>query len=122
MNLVKAQEQEGFSDDLAGYISGSLLEAGSDTTAATIIAFVQAMVLYPEVQKRAQEEIERVVGPNRLPTMEDEPYLPFTRGIVKESLRWMPTNILGVPHAVTKDDEYMGFKIPKGAGVVNNVW
>ncbi|KAK5018899.1 hypothetical protein LTR16_012727, partial [Cryomyces antarcticus] len=55
--------------------------------------------------------------------MEDEPNMQYIRGCVKESLRWMPTTILGaVPHAVTRDDEYMGFHIPKGAGVLNNVW
>lgn len=99
-----------------------MLEAGSDTTAATLVGFVQAMILYPEAQKRAQEEIDRVVGQDRLPNMDDEMNLPFVRGCVKESLRWMPTNILGVPHAVTKDDEYMGYNIPKGAGIINNVW
>ncbi|KAJ3545430.1 hypothetical protein NM208_g2508 [Fusarium decemcellulare] len=121
VDLVKAQDMEGFSDDLAGYISGSLLEAGSDTTAATLVAFVQAMVVFPEVQKRAQEEIDRVCG-DHLPTMEDEPQLQYIRGCVKESMRWMPTDLLGVPHAVTRDDEYMGYKIPKGASVVWNVW
>jgi len=48
--------------------------------------------------------------------------LQYIRGCVKESMRWMPTAILGVPHAVIKDDEYMGYKIPKGAGVMWNVW
>ena len=119
---MKAQEKEGLSDDLAGYTSGSLLEAGSDTTAATLTAFVQAMIVFPEVQKRAQEELDRVVGPERLPTIEDMEHLHYIRCCVKESLRWMPTNILGVPHAVTQDDEYMGYRIPKGAGVVLNVW
>jgi cytochrome P450 len=122
VDLVKAQDKEGFSDDLAGYTSGSLLEAGSDTTAATLVGFVQAMILYPEAQRLAQEEMERVVGPNRLPTMADEPNLPYTRGVVKESLRWMPTSILSVPHAVTKEDEYMGYRIPSGASVVSNIW
>jgi cytochrome P450 len=122
VDLVKAQEVEGFSDDLAGYTAGSLLEAGSDTTAATLIAFIQALVLFPNVQKLAQEELDRVVGQDRLPTMEDEMNLQYIRGCVKESMRWMPTDILGVPHAVTKDDWYMGYLIPKGAGVVNNVW
>ena len=119
---VKAQEKEQFSDDLAGYTSGSLLEAGSDTTAATLIGFVQAMTVFPEVQKKAQEEIDRVVGHDRMPTMEDAPNMPTIRGCVKESLRWMPTNILGVPHSVIKDDEYMGYRIPEGASVIMNVW
>jgi cytochrome P450 len=79
------------------------------------------MLLFPEVVKAAQEELDRVCG-NRLPTMDDEPNLPYIRGCVKESMRWMPTDILGVPHAVIRDDEYMGYKIPKGAGVMWNVW
>ncbi|CAN9193775.1 unnamed protein product [Alternaria alternata] len=121
VDLVRAQDEEGFSDALAGYTSGSLLEAGSDTTAATLVGFIQAMVLFPEVVKAAQEELDRVCG-DRFPTLEDEPNLPYIRGCVKESMRWMPTDILGVPHAVIRDDEYMGYKIPKGAGVMWNVW
>jgi len=121
--LVREQKKEGFSDDQAAYISGTLLEAGSDTTSSTLYAFVQAMLLYPEVQRKAQEEIDRVIGPDRLPTMEDEYDLQYIRSIVKESLRWMPTTIMGaVPHAVTQDDYYNGHLIPKNAGVVNNVW
>ena len=121
--LVDVQKAEGFDDDQAAYISGTLLEAGSDTTSSTLYAFVQAMALYPEVQRKAKEEIDRVIGSDRLPTMEDEPNLQYIRSIVKESLRWMPTTIMGaVPHAVTQDDYYNGYLIPKNAGVVNNVW
>jgi cytochrome P450 len=122
-DLARYQEKEGFSDAQAGYITGTLLEAGSDTTSSTLYGFVQAMVLFPEVQKKAQAEIERVVGHDRLPTMEDEPKLQYIRGCMKESMRWMPTTILGaVPHAVTEDDHYMGYLIPKGAGIMNNVY
>lgn len=83
---------------------------------------MQAMMVWPEVQKKAQEEIERVVGPNRLPEVADYPNLPYIRCCVKETLRWMPTVILGVPHSVTKDDTYNGWIIPKGATIINNVW
>ena len=122
-DLVQVQKKEGFDDDQAAYISGTLLEAGSDTTSSTLYAFVQAMLLYPEIQKKAQEEVERVVGSERLPVMEDEPNLQYVRAIIKETLRWMPTTILGaVPHAVTQDDYYEGYLIPKDAGVMNNVW
>ena len=121
--VVKVQKKEGISDDQVSYITGTLLEAGSDTTSSTLYAFVQAMLQHPEVQKKAQEEIERVVGSDRMPTMEDEPNLQYIRSCVKESLRWMPTTILGaVPHAVTQDDWYEGYLIPKDAGVMNNVW
>lgn len=121
--MYEAQKKDGFSDDQAAYISGTLLEAGSDTTSSTLYAFVQAMLLFPDVQRKAHEEIDRVIGPDRLPVMEDLADLQYIRGCMKESLRWMPTTILGaVPHAVTQDDEYMGYLIPKGAGVMNNVW
>lgn len=122
VDLVHKQKEYRFSDDLAGYICGSLLEAGSDTTANTLLGFVQAMVLYPGARRRAQAELDRVVGPARLPTMDDWDALPFARACVKESLRWMPTAVLGIPHAVIQDDTYMGYRIPKGAGVMWNVW
>jgi cytochrome P450 len=82
---------------------------------------MQAMVLFPEVAKAAQEELDRVCG-NRLPALKDLPDLPYIRGCVKESMRWIPTDVLGVPHAVIRDDEYMGYTIPKDAGVIWNVW
>lgn len=123
VGMAAAQKVDGFSDDQAAYISGTLLEAGSDTTSSTLYAFVQAMLLFPEVQQKAQEEIDRVVGSDRLPNMEDESDLQYVRACMKETLRWMPTTILGaVPHAVTQDDVYRGYLIPKGAGVMNNVW
>ncbi|KAK8129580.1 hypothetical protein PG999_001960 [Apiospora kogelbergensis] len=127
LDLVRAQEQQGFSDSIAGYASGSILEAGSDTTAATLIGFVQALLIFPEVVAAAQAEIDRVCGSGdgddvRLPDLNDLPDMPYIRGCMKESMRWMPTDPLGVPHAVIRDDEYMGYKIPKGAGVMWNVW
>lgn len=123
VGLAEAQKADGFSDDQASYVTGTLLEAGSDTTSSTLYAFVQAMLLFPEAQRKVQEEIDRVVGSQRMPTMDDEQDLPYVRACMKETLRWMPTTILGaVPHAVTQDDQYMGYLIPKGAGVMNNVW
>jgi hypothetical protein len=71
---------------MQAYISGTLLEAGSDTTSSTLYAFVQAMLLYPEVQRYGQQEIDRVVGDARLPTMEDQDDLPYVRMLMKETL------------------------------------
>lgn len=84
--------------------------------------FVQAMLVWPEVQRKAQEELDRVVGPDRLPEIEDYPNLPYIRCCIKETLRWMPTVSLGVPHCVIKDDTYMGYSIPKGSTIIPNVW
>ena len=115
------QKEEGFSDDLAAYISGSILQAGSETSSGILVGFVQAMVLFPEIAKKAQEELDRVCG-DRLPDLNDVPNLPYIRACMKESLRWMPGVPLGTPHATTQDDEYMGYRIPKNATIILNVW
>lgn len=120
-DLIRAQKTEGLSDDQASHLCGILLEAGSDTTAVELTAFVQAMVLFPEAQKQAQAEIDRVCG-SRMPTMEDADALPYIRASVKEICRWMPAVLTGIPHSVTRDDEYLGYKIPQGAMVAMNVW
>ncbi|CAI6277588.1 unnamed protein product [Periconia digitata] len=121
--LVREQVDNDIDDDLASYITGTLLEAGSDTTANTLIGFLCAMLVFPEVAAKAHEELDRVVGHDRMPVPQDEMNLQYIRGCVKESLRWMPTTILGaIPHALTRDDFYMGFRLPKGAGVMNNVY
>ena len=80
------------------------------------------MILNPEVQSKAQEELDRVVGPNRLPEFSDESELPYIRAICKEILRWQPSLPLGFPHMNTRDDEYRGMLIPKGSNVLVNQW
>ena len=58
-------------------------------------SFFLAMVRYPEVQKKAQEEIDRVVGPDRLPTLADRDNLPYMKALCTEVLRWIPVGPLG---------------------------
>ncbi|KAK2598866.1 hypothetical protein N8I77_012248 [Diaporthe amygdali] len=97
--------------------------AAMDTSANTIIGFIKAMVLFPHVQTRAQEELDSVVGIYRLPLWEDRPNLPYIRGVVEETLRWAPSPISGaVPHAAKEDDTYRGKAIPQGSIVMMNIW
>jgi cytochrome P450 len=69
--------------------------AGADTTASTIMSFFLAMLVYPEVQSKAQAEIDRVIGRERLPEMEDLESLPYASAVVAESLRWLPVVPMG---------------------------
>jgi cytochrome P450 len=69
--------------------------AGADTTASTIMSFFLAMLVYPEVQSKAQAEIDRVIGRERLPEMEDLESLPYVSAVVAESLRWLPVVPMG---------------------------
>ncbi|KAM6494491.1 Cytochrome P450 [Amanita muscaria] len=83
---------------------------------------ILAMALHPECQKKAQMEIDRVVGSDKLPTYEDRPSLLYIEALCREVQRWRPTFPLGVPHSAIKDDTYKGFYIPKGTFVMPNVW
>lgn len=115
-------EKNGIGNLLAAYTCGGLIEAGSETTATTINNWILAMVLFPEELKKAQEEIDRVVGPDRLPQWDDEKGLPFIRAMIKETLRWRPVNKFGMYHSSTEDDWYEGHFIPKDSVVVLNWW
>ena len=84
--------------------------------------WVLAMIAYPEIQKRAQEQLDLVVGRFRLPTFADAPNLPYIQALVKETLRWRPALPLGIPHRTTEDDWYEGIFIPKGTSCMANVW
>ncbi|KAG1845247.1 cytochrome P450 [Suillus tomentosus] len=96
--------------------------ASYETSAATLMVFFLAMVLYPDVQKRAQAEIDSVVGKERLPTFEDRASLPYIDAVLRETWRWQPVTPLGVPHATSSDDVYNGYFIPKGAIITYNTW
>jgi hypothetical protein len=106
------------------YLGGMLIEGGSDTTSFFIQSLVLALVSFPEVTRKAQEEIDRVVGTHRLPTKEDFEHLPYIRAIVQEAFayslslmlstdaiifrqthRWRPVAPLLVPHASMSDEK-----------------
>ena len=80
-----------------------------------------AMLHYPTVMKKAQEELDRVVGIGRLPEFDDMERLPYIQAVVKETLRWRPILPLGVAHSNICDDVYNGMFIPKGSRVQANV-
>ena len=61
-----------------------MLLEGSDTTSATLQNLVLALISFPHVQKKAREEIDRVIGVERAPTFEDLPNLPYTMAVIQE--------------------------------------
>ncbi|KAH9475791.1 Cytochrome P450 monooxygenase 105 [Psilocybe cubensis] len=104
------------------------------------MTFWAAMILNPQIQAKAQAELDSVVGKDRLPTISDRPRLPYIRSIMAEVFRMGPSIPLGqfitcavfanadkvhppgIPHAVSEDDVYEGYHIPKGAFILPNVW
>ncbi|KAI0086253.1 cytochrome P450 [Irpex rosettiformis] len=95
---------------------------GGDSTVSAMHSFVLAMTLYPDVQKRAQAEIDTVIGDERLPSFKDREHLPFIEAIVKEILRWRCPGPLNLPHRAAKDAIHDGCFIPKGATIIANIW
>jgi cytochrome P450 len=69
--------------------------AGADTTASAVRMFFLAMLVHPDVQAKAQAEVDRVVGPDRLPEVEDRERLPYVEAVVNECLRWIPVIPIG---------------------------
>jgi cytochrome P450 len=108
--------------ELSG-LTGNLFGAGADTSSSTLVTFVLACCAFPDAMKKAQAEIDRVIGPNRSPHWDDAPNLPYINAFVKEVLRWRSVAIIGgQPHSPTQDDTYNGWLIPRGAWVQGNVW
>ncbi|KAA1473745.1 cytochrome P450 [Dentipellis sp. KUC8613] len=91
-------------------------------TVAAVTSGVLALLLHPQVQRRAQKEIDTVVGRDRLPGYEDCNSLPYTEALYREVLRWMIVAPLSLPHAAYEDDVYEGYFIPKGVQVIINLW
>ena len=85
-------------------------------------AIFLALALYPDVLKKAHEELDAVVGPDRLPDFSDRHSLVYLRAIITESLRFHSITPSGTPHCTVDDDEFHGYFIPAGTIVLANVW
>ncbi|TCD66189.1 hypothetical protein EIP91_001683 [Steccherinum ochraceum] len=111
-------------EELIKAASASLYSGGADTTPSSLASFILAMTLHPEIQERAQAELDLIVGSDfhRLPTFADRSSLPYVNAIILEVLRWYPAVPLGLPHCLTEDDHYEGYFIPKGTTVWANIW
>ena len=80
------------------------------------------MMLHPAARKKAQEEIDRVVGSDRLPTYADREHMPYVEACIAEVMRVHTLGPFGGLRAAAQDDVYEGYVTPKGALVVPNMW
>lgn len=104
------------------WTANSMYAASTDTVITNVSHFLLAMMAHPEVLAKAQKEIDRVVGSDRLPTFEDRPFLPYVDAILNETYRWGAAVPLSLPHRLMEDDIYRGMHIPKGSMVFGNIW
>lgn len=122
--LARIIKQEGvtFDETEPPHIIATTMAAGTDTTATTLQWFFKAALMFPDAIKKAQEEIDQVVGHDRLPDWEDQPRLPYITALVNETHRWATATPLAFIHATSEADVYRGKNVPSGAIVYSNIY
>eukprot|EP01018_Ginkgo_biloba_P025598 Gb_27512 [translate_table: standard] len=108
-------------EDIRGLLFDILL-AGGETSAATIEWAMAELILNPEKLKKAQAELEEIVGCNRKVEECDTERLPYLQAVVKEVFRLHPAAPFLIPHRAENCCEIGGFFIPKNAQIIVNVW
>lgn len=93
-----------------------------ETTATTLSWIFLLLAMHPEKQEKLFEEIQRVVGLSRLPTLNDRPQMPYTEAVIHESMRFSSMVPLSAFHATTEDVHFKNYLIPRGTIVVPNIY
>ncbi|KAI1781372.1 putative O-methylsterigmatocystin oxidoreductase [Hypoxylon cercidicola] len=111
---------QGLNEEDLAWVAGGLVEAGFETSAATLNSLVLHLAANPRVQDVAQAELMGVVGPDRLPNFADVRSLPYVRACVKEMLRINPILSPGIRHYADADVVYKDYVIPRGTVLIAN--
>lgn len=120
--VVNDEKKFGFeTEEEAAYLSLQLIIGAAETSKMSIWSFLEAMMSFPDVQEKARQQIERVVG-DRLPVFDDLDAIPHVRCLMKEVWRWRAPMALGHPHTTTRELSYGGYRIPKGTRLHLNAW
>ncbi|KAJ7496786.1 cytochrome P450 [Mycena latifolia] len=104
------------------WAAAGIYSGGAETTAAVIETFYLAMILYPEAQRKAQNELDTVLGHCTAPRLSDRPRLPFVEALISEVFRHFTITPMGLPHVAAEDDVHDGYFIPKDAIIFANNW
>ncbi|KAK7993174.1 hypothetical protein PG989_006555 [Apiospora arundinis] len=105
-------------------LMGGTLDAAAHSSAVTFQIILFALLTHPEALRRAQTEVDAVLGTgDTLPDKIDpQQSMPFLMACIFESLRWRPVSTLSLPRETTEDQEVMGYHVPKGTMVLQNIW
>jgi len=90
-DLLSGNRENAFEfENRVKWTTGAMYGAGGETTYATVLTFVMAMALHPDIQKQAQAEVDHVVGSERMPLVTDIADMPYINAVIKEVMRWHP--------------------------------
>uniref|UniRef100_A0A3B6NJP3 Cytochrome P450 n=1 Tax=Triticum aestivum TaxID=4565 RepID=A0A3B6NJP3_WHEAT len=112
-SLTGAEENKITDTDVKALIL-NLLVAGTDTTSITVEWAMAELIRHPDIMKQAQEELDAVMGRERLVSESDLPRLTSLSAIIKETFRLHPSTPLSLPRMATEDCKVAGYCIPKG--------
>lgn len=120
--LVKQQEEKPnpelyFTNENLTVLVTDLFAAGMETTSTTLRWGLLLMMKYPEIQRKVQSEIEKVIG-SAEPQVRHRKEMPYTDAVIHEIQRFgniVPNNL---PHATTQDVNFRGYLLPKGIQVI----
>ncbi|XP_039709518.1 cytochrome P450 2F3-like isoform X2 [Pteropus medius] len=114
----KQDPQSHFHMDTLLMTTYNLLFGGTQTVITTLTYAFLLLTKYPKVQVRVQEEIDHVVGRQRLPTPGDRVAMPYTDAVIHEVQRFADIVPLNLPHRVIQDTTFRGFLLPKGTDII----
>ncbi|KAF9047143.1 cytochrome P450 [Hymenopellis radicata] len=115
------RDPRGCSKQQSAWILASIVGAGTDTIGGSLDWFIFAMITFPHIQAKCHEELDRVIGRDRMPKPSDKRSLPYIQATLVEVLRWEFIGPIGVAHRSMKDDWYNGYFIPEGTFCFSNV-
>ncbi|KAG5640609.1 hypothetical protein DXG03_007942 [Asterophora parasitica] len=123
--MIQTKEEEQLDHVDMAILASAFMIGGVETTASIMQWFSALIPAYPDIQAKAHAELDRVVGRDRLPTVEDEKNLPYVHAIIKATFSFERCHNpfwLGTPHVNTEDFTYRGQFIPKDTVVVLNTY
>lgn len=118
--MLIQQKEHGLTDVDIEVIMWDVMAGGIDTTATTLEWLLYIMCVYPDTQRKIQEELEREIGPDRLPHYDDREKLPYLQAVILELMRFKHFAPFGLPHQTLENTQLLGYNIPKNTQVLIN--
>ncbi|XP_072037477.1 cytochrome P450 2J4-like [Amphiura filiformis] len=118
----KINTHSAVNDNNLSHTVRDLFVAGTESTATTLRWAISYLVLFPEIQHRIHQEIDSVVGRNRLPRLADKTELALTSATLLEVQRIASILPLGIAHFCGEETTIGPYTIPKGSIVLPNLW
>uniref|UniRef100_A0A8C6URJ6 Cytochrome P450, family 17, subfamily A, polypeptide 2 n=1 Tax=Neogobius melanostomus TaxID=47308 RepID=A0A8C6URJ6_9GOBI len=118
----EGQKSEVISDDHVLMTAAETFGAGVETTSTTLLWIIAYMLHHPEVQARAQRELEEQVGLERPVRLSDRTRLPYVEAVIQEGLRIRPVSPVLIPHTALTRTSLGGHPVQPGTRVLVNMW